>query len=302
MRGEDPDRVAAGERRDEVAHAALELADVGHPGVDLGRAGLEGHPALAGERARGGAHAARGARCRARRRRSAACRRGSPPPARRSRRRAARRSSRSGRARSPPAGAARGRSRAARRACAGWRPCARSWAPTEAGIASPSSAREVERVVELGVGDVADVDALVAAPRDRLRSSSAALCQPLGPALAKIAVISPSPMWVSSARSRKTVRCPRDDRDQRLQRRQQVDVLRPPRQRLERDRAGDRVLAPAFASSATSSCAAISSTARWKRSFSRSAAARRSPRGSARRDSSALPRSSAGHRSPASSS
>jgi hypothetical protein len=35
---------------------------------------------------------------------------------------------------------------------------------------------------------------------------------------------------------------PADDADQRLQRRLQVHVARPPRQRLERDRPGDRVL------------------------------------------------------------
>ncbi len=47
----------AGERVDQVLDAALDLADVLHAGVDLGAAGLEGHPAVRREPPRGGEQA-----------------------------------------------------------------------------------------------------------------------------------------------------------------------------------------------------------------------------------------------------
>ena len=84
-----------------------------------------------------------------------------------------------------------------------------SCAPTDAGIASPSAFASAS-----ASSSCVSAIALTSMRSSRrrataIRSSSAAPRQPLRPALAKIAVSSPSAMCVSSARSRKTVRCPR---------------------------------------------------------------------------------------------
>ena len=284
----------------EVAHAALELADVGHPGVDLGRAGLERHPALA--------------------------RRAGPPPRAARLRRplpgspttisglpariAAASASISSRERLvdhraqaeldhlAPARRARPIARSASTVCAvGVH--ARELGADRGGIASPSAARGSSASSSWASATSPTSIGSVAAPRDRLEVLQRRLAPAARPALAKIAVISPSPMWRSSARSRKTVRCPRTT---------PISAFSAAAGRLRGRRASaSSATAPAIASSAPAVPAARrppappSARRRAGRPRSRSsAAARRCSRGSARRVSSAS--SSSRHRSPASSS
>ena len=217
-----------------MPHPPLELADVGHPRVDLGGAGLERHPALACEHARGGAHAAEPPAAgladedqrlagadRRRQRHDLPLERvvGQRPLAELDHLlRAPRAADRAQRVERVPVGlhAAQLREHADRDRVA-------------------EQAGQGDRVVELRVGDGADVDPLARggarSPPGRAARRGATLA---GPADCSTAVTSPSPMCVSSARSRNTTRCPRCDRDLRAQPRDQVEVTGLARERLER--------------------------------------------------------------------